>query len=258
MTTDTQNDKTKRAAKLFQQSKHAVAFSGAGISTESGIPDYRSAESGLWTSKIDPMAVASISSFKRDPQIFYDWVRPLAKTTLEAKPNPAHMALAELEHMSCLLGIITQNIDGLHARAGSKRVYELHGHMRAATCMQCSAAYNGDVLITQFIEDGVVPHCAKCQGVIKPNVVLYGEELPTRVLHDAQVATNECDLMLIVGSSLEVAPASMMPIQARRNGAKLVIVNLEPTHVDRMAEVVIHARAAEILPAIVNELKEML
>jgi NAD-dependent deacetylase len=244
----------KEAALLLRESRFAVAFSGAGISTESGIPDFRSPTSGLWRN-VDPFAVASIYGFKRNPQAFYDWVRPLTNTTMNAKPNPAHTALVDLEEMKILHYIITQNIDALHTLAGSRHIYELHGHFREATCTHCFTRYDGEPIIRQFIEDGQVPLCPKCQGVIKPNVILFGEQLPMEELQGAQDVTRKCDLMLIVGSSLEVAPANEIPILARRTGARLIIVNLEPTHVDPMADVVIRARAATVLPAIVRELE---
>ena len=246
----------KEAALLLKGSQYAVAFSGAGISTESGIPDFRSPNSGLWQN-VDPFAVASIYGFRRDPQAFYDWVRPLTDTTLNAKPNPAHSALVDLEEMGILHTIITQNIDALHTLAGSRQIYELHGHFREATCTHCFTGYDGEPIIRQFMQDGLVPRCPKCQGVIKPNVILFGEQLPIEELRGAQDASHKCDLMLIVGSSLEVAPANEIPIQARCTGAKLIVVNMEPTHIDSLADVVIHAHAATVLPAIVRELEKL-
>lgn len=257
MIDETSTEKIKRAARLLKESHHAVAFSGAGISTESGIPDFRSADSGLWHN-IDPFAVASIYGFKRDPQAFYEWVRPLAAKTLDASPNPAHHALVDLEKMGHLREIITQNIDMLHSRAGSNCVFELHGHMRLATCISCFTVYEGQPILHQFMEDGLVPHCAKCGGVMKPNVILFGEQLPIRELQGAQEATRKSDLMLVIGSSLEVAPASDLPHLAVRTGSKLIIVNLEPTPADHLADVVIHGRAAEILPEIVRHLERIL
>lgn len=244
----------EQAAKLLSQSQYAIAFTGAGISTDSGIPDFRSAESGLWQG-IDPMLVASIQGFRRNPQAFYDWVRPLATVTANAQPNAAHIALAMLEARGKLKSLITQNIDMLHTRAGTQCIYELHGHMREATCIHCFTVFDGEPIMMKFIDDGHVPHCPHCDGVIKPNVILFGEQLPIRELQGAQEAARKCDLMLIIGSSLEVAPASDLPLYARRHGAKLMMINLEPTSVDRFAEVVIHARAAQILPELVRRLE---
>lgn len=251
-----QNGQIKRVAGLFKKSQYVVAFSGAGVSTESGIPDFRSAESGLWHN-VDPLTVASLYGFKRNPQAFFDWVRPLTIQTTQAQPNAAHLALAKLENMGYLKSIITQNIDTLHTRAGNRTIYELHGHFREATCTHCFTLYDGEAIINQFIDDGQVPRCPKCRGVIKPNVILFGEQLPVKELLGAQDASRKSDLMIIVGSSLEVAPASEIPLLARRTGAKLIIVNLEPTHLDSLAEVVIHARAAEVLPEIVRELEKI-
>lgn len=254
MIQETLSQKINHIADLIRQTQHTVAFTGAGISTESGIPDFRSPDSGLWRN-VDPMTVASIFGFKRDPKAFYDWVAPLTRTTIDAAPNPSHIALAEMERRGHLDGIITQNIDMLHTRAGSKTVFELHGHMREATCINCFKVYDGKPILEKFLQDSEVPTCATCNGVLKPNVILFGEQLPVREFQGAQDAARKCDLMIIIGSSLEVEPAGELPRLAYRTGAKLVIVNLEPTSADKLAEVVIHARAAEILPAIVRQLE---
>jgi NAD-dependent protein deacetylase/lipoamidase len=250
MTRDSQ-DLFNQAASLLVQSKYAIAFTGAGISTSSGIPDFRSPDCGLWNN-VDSLSVASIYGFRQNPQAFYDWVRPLAKVTVEAKPNPVHFALADLESRNLLKAVITQNIDMLHTRAGSKTVYELHGHLREATCIHCFAVYPGAPLIAKFIKDGSVPHCPKCGGVIKPNLILFGEQLPAREMMAAKDAARHADVVFIIGSSLEVAPASDIPLLAQRNGAKVVIINLEPTPFDSLADIVIQANAAAVLPQIVH------
>lgn len=243
-----------RAAAILRNAKNTYAFTGAGISTDSGIPDFRSPSSGLWEN-VDPLAVASIYGFRRDPQAFYNWVRGLAQLTVNAQPNPAHLALAEMERRGYLNGIITQNIDMLHTRAGSTKVFELHGHMRQATCISCFAVADGEQVMRQFLDDGLIPRCDKCSSVLKPNVILFGEQLPIRELNGAQDAARKCDAMVIIGSSLEVAPASDIPVLAKRNGAKLVIINLDPTPLDAMADVVIHERAALTLPEIIRRLE---
>ena len=242
------------AAQLLARANYAVAFTGAGISTPSGIPDFRSHHTGLWEN-IDPMAVASIYGFRQNPQAFYDWIYPLASLMSTAQPNPAHHALAQLEKLGLLKALITQNIDVLHTRAGSQNVYELHGNLREATCVHCFTVYPGEPILKQFLADRKVPHCPKCGGVIKPNVILYGEQLPIQQLQGAKEAVRKSDLVLIVGSSLEVAPASDLPLLAARNGAKIVIINMDPTSLDRKAEVVIHADAAEILPEMMHRLE---
>ncbi len=237
-----------RAAELLRQAHYAVAMTGAGHSTPSGIPDFRSPESGLWA-QVNPMAVASIFAFRQDPQAFYDWIRPLARLMIKAQPNPAHYALARLEAAGRLKSVITQNIDGLHQKAGSQRVYEVHGHMRQATCVRCYRVVPADSLIEQFLKRGEVPHCS-CGGVMKPNVILFGEQLPLQVLTAAQQDARACDLMLVAGSSLEVEPAASLPLMALGHGARLIIVNYQPTYLDERADVVIHADVAEVLPRI--------
>lgn len=244
-------------AQWLSTSRHTIAFTGAGISTPSGIPDFRSPESGLWA-HADPMTVASIFGFRQNPQGFYDWVRPLAQCTLEAQPNPAHLALAELEAHGKLKSIITQNIDMLHSKAGNQTVYELHGHLRDSTCIQCFRVYEAEDSLQQFLIDGSVPKCVACGGVLKPNVILFGEQLPYQALQGAKNESKQCDLMMIIGSSLEVAPASDLPMLAQRHGAKVIIVNLESTFFDRYADKVIYGDAADILPRIVQRLSELI
>jgi NAD-dependent deacetylase len=245
------DDLIRRSAEIIQQSSNGVAFTGAGISTPSGIPDFRSHDSGLWQS-VDAMAVASIWGFRQNPAGFFAWFHPLTELVMAAKPNAAHKAMARLEAMGKVKAVITQNIDMLHTRAGSKIVYELHGHLREATCIHCFTVYPAEPIITQFLKDKQVPHCPKCGNVLKPNAILFGEQLPIRQLMASQEAARRSDLVIVVGSSLEVAPASDIPILGKRNGAKLIIINLEPTSLDSMADIVIHENAATVLPAIVN------
>lgn len=244
-----------QAVTLLRSARHLVAFTGAGMSTASGIPDFRSPHSGLWEA-VDPMAVASIFGFRANPQAFYDWVYPLAETILKAKPNAAHLALAQLERAGILNGIITQNIDMLHQRAGSQAVYELHGHFREATCTHCFRTYDGVTVLEQFLHNRAIPRCDACNSVLKPNVILFGEQLPIQVLRRAQEVAKQADLMLVIGSSLEVAPASEIPLLARRQGAKIVIVNLECTPLDRDADVVLHEDAAYLVPELVRGLEQ--
>ena len=242
-------DDIERATNLLRRSRHAVALTGAGISTPSGIPDFRSPEVGLWEQS-DPMASASIQVFRRDPQAFYDWLRPLAEVSLQADPNPAHRALARLEQAGVLKTVVTQNIDGLHQRAGSENVVELHGDMREAACTSCGRTYRADQFIDDLLEAGEVPRCPECGGVLKPNIVLFGEQLPTGAIELAFEQANQADVLLVAGSSLEVTPASMIPRTAYESGADVIVVNLTPTYIDRVAEVVIRADVAEALPRI--------
>ena len=239
---------------MLQQARHVVALTGAGHSTRSGIPDFRSPSSGLWA-EYDPFEVASLWGFRRNPERFFSWIRPLAKQMMEAEPNPAHYALADLEAMGLLKAVITQNIDVLHTRAGSEVVYEVHGHMREATCVECFRVVATADFLDAFVETGKIPRCSVCGGVLKPNVILFGEALPVRVLQAAQRAARECDVMLVAGSSLQVAPAANLPEIALAHGAQLIIINYEETYVDERANVVIHDDVARVLPELVNLLE---
>ena len=244
-------DAVLRAAKLLQEAHYAIALTGAGSSTPSGIPDFRSPGTGLWE-KANPMQVASIYAFRRRPQAFYDWIRPLAETLLDAEPNPGHKALAELEGEGYLKAIVTQNIDDLHQRAGSREVLELHGHLRKATCLDCYHVLPTPALLDDFLTSREMPRCPECGGVLKPNVVLFGEQLPVKVFNAAMRHVRRADLMLVVGSSLEVMPVSQFPLQVRDHGGRLIVVNLMSTYVDDIADVVIHGDLAEVLPRIVQ------
>jgi NAD-dependent deacetylase len=249
----TQAGSVAQAAKLIGGSTNSVAFTGAGISTPSGIPDFRGRGSGLW-SKADPMAVASLHGFQSNPEHFYDWLRPLARLMIKSEPNPAHCALAQLEQHGLLEAVITQNIDLLHTRAGSQVVHEVHGHIREATCSRCGRKCSGGLFIDQLVSDGPVPSCPQCDGVLKPDVVLFDELLPEAVMLAAQHAAMQCDLMLVAGSSLEVYPAADLPALTKRCGGSLIIVNFDSTHLDNSADVLIRGDVAEVLPAIADQI----
>ena len=248
-------DKVTKIAGMILESKSTVALTGAGISTPSGIPDFRSPGSGLWE-KVDPMEVATIYAFRANPAAFYRFMAPMSELVRKAKPNTAHLALSELESMNLLRSVITQNIDNLHQRAGSKRVIELHGNGECAHCLECRKKFGRDELETRFAE-GEIPRC-DCGGVIKPDVVLFGEQLPYDAMLQAQSDTEGCTLMLVVGSSLTVQPAAMFPNLAARYGAKVVVVNLQPTYMDNYAEVVMNEKVEVVLPAIVEKVKAMM
>jgi NAD-dependent deacetylase len=235
------------AAGLLRQARAAVALTGAGVSTRSGIPDFRSPQSGLWA-KSDPLEVASLLTFRYEPERFFEWVRPLAGLIRRAQPNPAHMALAALEAAGRLRQVLTQNIDGLHQQAGSRQVLELHGGLSTATCVRCFASGPGLALIDTFIETGQAPQCALCGGPLKPDVTLMGEELVVGVLQAARQFARECDVMLVAGCSLEVMPAAGLPLEALEHGAKLILVNYHPTYMDEQATVLIEGDVAEVLP----------
>jgi NAD-dependent deacetylase len=237
-----------RAANILREAQHIVALTGAGISRPSGIPDFRSA-GGLWTLD-DPMAVASLAGFRADPRRFYRWVQPLIDTIEVALPNPAHLALAQLEREARLTAVITQNIDGLHQRAGSRAVYELHGHIRSATCLECDHQAPAQPLLEQVRRNNL-PRCT-CGGLFKPDVVLFDELLPRGLFWLAQRAIEQCDVVLVAGTALGVAPVCELPLAALRRGARLIIVNQSETYLDARADVVLHEDVAEALPVIVD------
>lgn len=240
-----------RAAELLNQAGQVVALTGAGFSTASGIPDFRSADDGLWQ-KYDPMEVASLSAFRTRPERFFEWIRPLANQILQAKPNPAHFALAELEAQGCLRAVITQNIDGLHQRAGSKHVIEIHGSLNTMTCVDCFREHAASDFVVPYMETGQLPRCRQCNGILKPNAVLFEEQLPYAAWQAAKDAIANCNLLLVAGSSLEVVPVAALPMQALENGASLILINHTPTYIDARAEVRLDSDVAEALPQILK------
>ncbi|HKW08605.1 MAG TPA: NAD-dependent deacylase [Candidatus Dormibacteraeota bacterium] len=239
-----------RAAELLSQARRGVALTGAGVSAESGIPTFRG-EGGLWT-KYDPVKVSSIDSFMADPESYWRVSRERGSVALAAKPNPGHEALTALEASGHLVAVVTQNTDGLHKDAGSKRVIELHGSGRSVRCLDCSAFESRrDVQDRLGVE--MPPRCRACGGaLLKPTVVLFGEPMPADAVKEAYELAAQADVMLVVGTSLAVYPAAEIPLVAVRSGAPMVVVNAEPTPFDRFAEVVIHGRSGEVLPEIVS------
>jgi len=239
-------------AELLRQAKRAVVLTGAGISTPSGIPDFRSEGTGLW-SRDEPLEVASLNTFRTDPERFFVWFRPLASLIFNAKPNLAHIALADLEKARRVTSIVTQNIDALHQKAGAENVIEMHGTLRTLSCTQCFRQADAQKYLKAFVEQGELPRCAECGGLMKPDAILFGEQLPQKAWYDAQRECRACDLMLVAGSSLEVLPVAGLPMQAVDRGAHLVILNNSPTYLNVRADVVIQEDVAEILPAIAEQ-----
>jgi len=233
-----------KLAELLRCSKHALALSGAGISTESGIPDFRSPGSGLW-SRVDPLEVATGEAFRRDPQKFYRFWRERLPALLEAEPNVTHITLARLEEKGLLQGIITQNIDNLHREAGSKKIWEVHGNYKRAVCSECGRRYEIEQLLTKLKGDEL-PYCDSCGGLLKPDVVLFGEQLPPSFV-EAEAAVARADLLLALGTSLEVYPVAGLVPQATHGGAKVIIINRDPTPYDQLAELVIHAQLSPVM-----------
>jgi NAD-dependent deacetylase len=251
MTLESVQASIKKAASLLRSARHAIVFTGAGISTPSGIPDFRSARTGLWE-RFDPMEVASITSFQSRPERFYDWLRPLLQDIWRAQPNPAHLALARLESAGILKAVITQNIDALHQQAGSKRVLEVHGSLHTVTCPGCSKTYRSDQFQQQMKNDGDMPHCPGCSRILKPDITLFGEMLPANTWIEAEEHCRQADVVLVAGSSLEVWPAAALPEIGVENGARLIINNLSTTHLDPSADVLIPLNVAEAIPQIAN------
>jgi NAD-dependent deacetylase len=239
------------AAELFRKAKRVVVLTGAGISTPSGIPDFRSEGSGLW-SRDEPMEVASLNTFRTAPERFFHWFRPLASQIFYARPNLAHEALAEYEHAGHPKTILTQNIDGLHQKAGSGHVVEMHGTLQTLSCTQCYRQFASSDFLLPFIENGAIPRCQNCHGVLKPDVILFGEQLPQRAWQSAQRAARQCDLMLVAGSSLEVMPVAGLPLQALDSGAHLIVINNTQTYVNVRADIVITENVATVLPEIIK------
>lgn len=236
------------AAELLASSRCAVALTGAGVSTESGLPDFRS-PGGLWSGVEDPMEIASRSALLQRPERFFAFYRERLARLGGAAPNPAHRALARLERAGRLRAVITQNVDGLHQAAGTRAVIELHGNLREAACTGCEAIYPIAVM-TVALEADRLPRCPRCGALLKPNVVLFEDLLPQTAWWAAQRAARTCDVMLVVGSSLQVTPAAYLPHEALDRGARLIIVNREATPCDARAEVVIHGDAGLVLPGI--------
>ncbi len=254
MTAPTLSDQIQRAAGMISAARYVVAFTGAGISTPSGIPDFRSERDGLWQ-RFDPMKVASRTAFFKSPELFFDWFRPLFMTSCKAKPNAAHHGLAALETLGRLKSVITQNIDGLHQKAGSSQVHELHGTALTYCCLKCRLHISAEAVYDQFSDGAKIPHCPDCAAILKPDVVLFEEGLPQDIWNQAENDALKADLMLVIGSSLEVYPANTIPQAAVRNGCKLIINNLSRTPMDGMAALSIPMDTAELLPLILEHLK---
>jgi NAD-dependent deacetylase len=235
------------AAALLRSARRAVGLTGAGVSTESGLPDFRSA-GGLWET-VDPTVVASRSALERTPEVFYAFYRERLARLGGAVPNPAHRAMAALESAGLLHTVITQNVDGLHQAAGSRAVIEIHGNLRESVCAGCGiiGPIGG---LAAALEAGRLPRCPACGGLLKPNVVLFDDLMPQRPWLSALSAARVSDVMLIVGSSLQVTPAAYLPQETLERGGRLIIVNREPTPYDDQAAVALRGDAGHVLPEI--------
>jgi NAD-dependent protein deacetylase/lipoamidase len=228
-------EKAARLAELVRESKSTVALTGAGISVPSGIPDFRTPGEGLWE-KVDPMEVAHIDVFRRDPARFWSFYRPRLHSLGDVEPNDAHRVLAELERRGLLDAVITQNIDQLHHKAGSERVIEVHGSIRTASCQWCGASFELKRVDELFDEEGAA-RCADCSGPVKPDVVLFGELLPAQAMAEAESLAAGADLMLCIGSSLEVYPVAGLPSVTLEGGGRVAVITKGPTPFDGDASV---------------------
>lgn len=242
----------ERLAELLGQSHRTVALTGAGVSVPSGIPDFRTPETGLWA-KVDPMEVAHISVFERDPERFWSYYRPRFQALRDKEPNRAHEALAELERRGLIEGVITQNIDRLHRAAGSENVIEVHGSIETSSCLECGTTFGLDDVDGIFDERGVAI-CSDCGGAVKPDVVLFGELLPEDAMAQATELAEEADLMLCVGSSLAVHPVAGLPRLTLERGGALAIVTKGKTPYDRDAELKLDGEVDVELSALLDAL----
>jgi len=238
----------ERLADLLRERQPCIVLTGAGISTESGIPDFRSAE-GIWA-RYDPFDVAHIDALRRDPARVWEFYALRLGALAEAEPNDGHRALAQLEERGWIRAIVTQNVDGLHQRAGSHEVVEVHGSLREAECVHCGVRVPMDEAVASL----PLPTCPECGEVLKPGVVMFGELLPAAAIERAQQLAGEADLLLVVGSSLEVHPVAALPGETLAAGGVLAIVNRGETPWDSRAELVLDAGAGETLRALATAL----
>lgn len=238
-------------ASLVREAQRVVALTGAGVSTESGIPDFRSADHGIWREH-DPMQIASIDGFRDDPIGFYEFWGDKLGPIGGARPNATHRLLAALEEAGSLRAVITQNVDGLHDDAGSREVLEVHGSFRSTHCLGCGVAGTLDAVLSR-VRGGESPTCLVCGGLIKPDVVLFGEMLPP-IFVDAERLARRCDVLLVLGSSLEVYPVAGLVPTASAGGARVAIVNRDPSPFDDLAALVVHAELGATMRALAERL----
>jgi NAD-dependent deacetylase len=248
----TSNGAAARLASLIRRSKSTVALTGAGISVPSGIPDFRSPGTGIWEN-VDPFEVATIDAFHRNTKRFWDFYRPRFELLGDKRPNPAHEALAELERRGHLDAVVTQNVDRLHRKAGTRRLVEVHGSIATSSCTSCGASWTLEEVGRLFEEDGVAT-CTGCMGKVKPDVVLFGELLPEAAMNEARELAANAELMLCVGSSLEVYPVAGLPELTLAAGGSVAIVTQGRTPYDGEAAVRMHGDVVDELTAVLAAL----
>ncbi|MFW9881269.1 MAG: NAD-dependent deacetylase [Candidatus Thorarchaeota archaeon] len=243
-----------KLTELIFNSKNIVALTGAGMSTESGIADFRSPGTGLWE-KLDPYEYGSINSYRAHPTKNMDFMFETGKAIFRAKPNQGHKALTKLQKLGKLKGILTQNIDRLHHKAKTNNIVEFHGNVMEAKCLDCGEIFPITTMVNQVLQ-GKRPSCQVCNGMLKPNAIFFGEPLESNVLTAADEMIADCDLLIVLGSSLVVYPVAFYPQKALFLGAKLAIINIQATDMDSLAEVVIHEKIGDIFPKIISIVEE--
>jgi len=253
-------EKIERVAQWIANSKKVVVFVGAGMSTESGIPDFRS-PGGVWD-KYDPedFDFGRFLSSEGSRQTYWRMATEMYDSMKNALPNAGHLAIAELENLGKLDCLITQNIDGLHFKAGNSQelVLELHGTAMHVTCLDCGTRYERDAVQARLSKEEKAPRCEACGGLLKPATISFGQAMPERETTEAYRRSESCDLFIVVGSSLVVHPAAAMPVVAKRAGAKLVIVNRDQTACDNLADLIIHDQAGPVMAAILTHVRQLL
>jgi NAD-dependent deacetylase len=252
VSTASRSTSAPRLAELIHEAERVVALTGAGISVPSGIPDFRTPGEGIWES-VDPMEVAHIDAFHRDTRRFWQFYRPRFQSLADKQPNAAHHVLADLEARGLLEAVVTQNIDRLHAKAGTERLVEVHGSIATSSCTTCRASYPLEGVGELFDDDGIAT-CACCMGKLKPDVVLFGELLPEAAMAEAQELCSSADLLLCVGSSLEVYPVAGLPDLTLGAGGRVAIVTKGPTPYDSAATVKLDGDVVEELTAVIAAL----
>jgi NAD-dependent deacetylase len=238
------------AARMLLDAQRIVVFTGAGISTESGIPDFRS-PGGIWSRyNQDDLTFQKFRSHEKYRKIYWEYDRARYPAMRDAIPNAAHEAITEMEQSGRLLALITQNIDGLHRKAGNspKRILELHGTVMEVTCLDCHTRWPREEITDRMDREGVqTPYCPHCGGPLKCATIAFGQSLPADVLENALACARDCDLFLTIGSSLVVQPACFLPLEAKRGGARLILVNLEATPYDQYMDIVLAGKAAQVM-----------
>jgi len=247
-------EKIEKLADLILESKNIVILTGAGMSTESGIADFRSPGTGLWE-KVDPYEFASINSYIARPAKNLEFMLETGKAIFSARPNKGHKALTKLQKLGKLKGILTQNIDRLHHKAKTQNIVEFHGNVMEAKCLQCLRIFPITTMVNQVLQ-GTVPSCEICNGMLKPNAIFFGEPLESDVLAAADDMLVDCDLLIVLGSSLVVYPVAWYPQKALSMDAKLAIINIQETDMDSLAEIVIHEKIGDVFPKVVSIVEE--